>query len=81
MTKEELQKFVENEIEKLVDPDGFDMAFYEGIQHVLDHCGDGGISQQYIEGIKVALDSLDEGEIEKFEGDDKYPTQLGEDIK
>ena len=49
----------------LVDPDGFDMAYYQGVFHVLDACGDGGISEQYISGIKRALENLTDEMIEE----------------
>lgn len=41
--------------------DGFDMAFFQGAEHILTQCGDGGISEQYFRGIKYALDNLSEG--------------------
>lgn len=48
------------------DFDGFDLAFYQGIEHILENTGDGGISQQYINGIKSALNVLSSEEIEGY---------------
>ena len=44
MTKNQLQAFcIPTE-----DRDGFDQAYYDGIMHVLEACGDGAISYQYL---------------------------------
>lgn len=48
------------------DKDGFDLAFYQGIQHILKNIGDGGISLQYLNGIKYALKNLSSNEIEGY---------------
>ena len=60
MTKDQLRQHCIPTEER----DGFDQAYYDGILHVLDACGDGGISFQYIAGITFALTNLDEKEIE-----------------
>lgn len=49
--------------EELVDPDGFDLAFFQGAEHILKSIGDGGLSEQYIAGILYVLGTLDEEEI------------------
>lgn len=44
--------------------DGFDQAFYDGILHVIHSCGDGGLSHQYINGLRFALSHLKEEDYE-----------------
>lgn len=39
--------------------DGFDMAYYDGAKVVIEACGDGGISQQFINGMKYAISMID----------------------
>ena len=39
--------------------DGFDMAYYNGAKMVIDACGDGGISEQIIKGMKYAISMID----------------------
>lgn len=63
MKVSQLKKLVKKEKAKLVDPDGFDLAFYEGIEHILEHCGDGGLTEQYIHGIEFALEQLSDCDI------------------
>lgn len=60
MTKIQLRSFCF----PLEERDGFDQAFYDGILHVLDSCGDGGLSYQYLSGLSFALSTLDKTEVE-----------------
>lgn len=43
--------------------DGCDDAGYQAAFHLLDACGDGGISESYFLGIKYVLDNLKEEEV------------------
>ena len=58
MTKLELIYYLEDNKSKLRDPDGFDLAFYQGAEHILKQCGDGGLSEQYFAGIEFVLNTL-----------------------
>jgi hypothetical protein len=67
MTVGDLKKLLKSDLKKLIDPDGFDLAFYDGIQHVIDSSGDGGLSVQYTEGLRFALSKLSTAAIESYE--------------
>ena len=36
-------------------PDGADLAYYQAFDHVIEQCGDGGISDRYLSGLRDAL--------------------------
>lgn len=58
--KELLVRIKDREIEIY---DSFDASFFNGAKHVIENCGDGGLSEQYIAGIQWALEQLKPEEI------------------
>lgn len=44
--------------------DGCDYAYYQGCMDILSACGDGGVSENYIRGVKYILSILTDEAIE-----------------
>lgn len=61
---QDLQNEISKAIASMADPDGFDMAYYQGIQHILKSFNleegviDDGVEEQYLDGIKYAISKL-----------------------